>query len=280
MFLKVTDLIKPGNTALFLARFFCWVLKTVGPRKEVAKKNIELVFPGISDDKRDEILAKSYENMVWTGIEFLALHGNPSAAGSWFVENKGVEHIDKALLEKRGVILLTAHIGNWELAAWAIASRYGGVAAIARSSDSMFQRELIAELRDASGIKIIDKKEPMTRALGIIKKNGILGLLSDQHGGSEGIDVPFFGVETKTVTGIAVFAYLTGAAILPVNVTRVAPFKLKLEIEEPLKWEKKASRDDTIYDITKKTNEVLERMVRRYPEQWLWQHRRFRELEK
>lgn len=277
LFLKFAHLIKPGRRANILAALFIWLIKFIGPRKKVARENVEIVFPGISEEEREKIVAESYESMIWTGIELLALHKDPSIFDEWVEYVGGLEYMKEALEKGKGVVIVAAHIGNWEFAnIWL--GKQANTAAIVRESDSLFQRELIAELRSQGKVHLIDKKEPMTRALAYLKKNGVLGIMSDQHAGGEGIKAPFFGHEIGTVIGPAVFAYLTGATILPLTFSRVAPFKNKIMIEAPIPWTKGPDRDSTVREITILVNQALEKQILRAPGQWLWQHRRFREI--
>ncbi|NLV82516.1 MAG: lysophospholipid acyltransferase family protein [Synergistaceae bacterium] len=275
--LKLAHLIKPGWRANSLAALLIWLIKLIGPRKKVARENIEIAFPGITKENRDKLVAQSYESMIWTGIELLALHKDPSQFDEWVEHISGLEYMKEALEKGKGVIVVASHIANWEFAnIWL--GKQANTAAIVRESDNLFQRELIAELRSPGKVHLIDKKEPMTRALSYLKKNGVLGLMSDQHAGEEGIKVPFFGHETGTVIGPAVFAYLTGATILPFTFFRVAPFRTKIMLEPPIVWKKGPDRDRTIREITILVNKALEKQVLRSPGQWLWQHRRFREI--
>ena len=276
--LRFADTIKPGIWTRSIAEILSFTLRLIAPREKTALKNIETVFPGISSSKKEDILAASYENMVWTGLELMSLHKNPELIKEYVVEEEGVEHLKNALARNKGAILISCHIGNWELsAAWG--AQLCNMAAIARSADNEIHREIIEELRKAENTWIIDKTEPMTRVLGHIKNKGAIGLLSDQHAGNEGIVVPFFGRETGTVKGAGVFAYLTGAPIIPYMAERIAPFKLKIKVYPEVKWEKGPDRDSTIKDITVLCNSALEQMIRDNPGQWLWQHRRFREME-
>jgi len=276
-FIKFAEMIKPGWRANCLANVLLLPLKLIGPRRKVAEKNIELVFPEKTPAERKRILYKSYDNMVWTGIEMLAWQKDPSMIDKWVAEVEGRENIEKAFAEGRGIIVLSAHVGNWEHAAAWIGRNYKAFGVV-RHSDSQFQKELINTLRETSGLRILGKEEPMVRALGILRRNEMLGLLSDQHGGKEGIEVPFFGQNTSTVQGAAVFAWLTGAPVIPVQGLRLAPFRFKIIIGQPIKWEKGPDRAACIRKLTELANKELEKMIRRAPEQWLWQHRRFREL--
>lgn len=275
--LKIADWVEPGAKANFIAGTVLPPLKLIGPRKAMARKNIELVFPGISERERERLVSESYDSMVWTGIELLALHKDPGQINKWVEAVEGRKYLDKALEKGKGVIFISAHISNWEVnGAWV--GSMGNAATVARMADNAVLNDFIAELRKADNLRIIDKKEPMTHALGVLKKNGLLGLITDQHAGGEGITVPFFGCDTGTVKGPAVMAWLTGAEILPIQSIRLAPFRFKVIIDEPIKWTKGPDRDAAIRDITISCNRALERIVRRAPGQWLWQHRRFREI--
>lgn len=271
--------IQPGWSANAAAATFLAILKTIKPRADVARQNIAIAFPGKSQQEREKILSESYENMIWTGLEFFAWQKNPACIKNWIVEVEGEHHLDAAREAGKGTIIMTPHLGNWELEAAWLAQYHGPITAIVRHSDSPFQKELIESLRRISGLKTMDKREPMTRAVGILKRNESLGILPDQHGGSEGIMVPFFGVETSTVAGPAVFAVLTKAPIISVQIIRLAPFRFKIIIDAPLEWTKGPDRDTTIRDLTITVNKQVEKMIKRAPGQWLWQHRRFREIE-
>lgn len=275
--LKIAHLIKPGWRANFIAALLIFLIKLIDPRKKVARENIRLVFPNISKEEEEKILSESYESMVWTGIELLALHRDPSKFEDWIEYVGGLEYLNEAFAKGKGAICVATHMANWEFAnIWM--GKQGEAASIVRESDSSFQKELIAELRSIGNVKLIDKKEPMTRALSYLKKNGILGIVADQHAGEEGIKVPFFGYETGSVVGPAVFAYLTGATLLPFTFYRVEPFKIRIFFDSPIIWEKGTNRDSTIKEITTLVNKAIEKQILLAPGQWLWQHRRFREI--
>jgi len=275
-FINFAKTIKPGWRANLLANALLLPLKIIGPRRTVAKKNIKLAFPEKTPSEQRHILYKSYENMVWTGIEMLAWQKDPSAIEKWVVEIEGQEHIEEAFGSGKGIIVLSAHVGNWEHAAAWIGRVYNAFGVV-RHSDSPFQKELINTLRQTSGLRILGKEESMIRAVNILKRNEMLGLLSDQHGGYEGINVPFFGQMTSTVQGAAVFAWLTGAPVIPLQSIRLAPFRFKIIIGQPIKWERGRDRKTSVHELTVLANKELEKMIRRAPGQWLWQHRRFRE---
>jgi len=266
-----------GWRAKALAACLAVPLKLAGPRAAVAMKNIDIVFPELSPAEKRKILRESYDNLVWTCIETLAQQRDPASRQTWVHEVEGSEYFEAAMKEGKGIIGLAAHIGNWELAASILAS-YVPITAVIRNPDNSFYCELVEATRESSGIKTLDKRAPMIRGVSALRRGEVFGIMPDQHGGNEGIVVPFFGVKTSTLPGPAVFAYLTGAPIIPIQLTRLAPFKFKMIIDQPIEWKKLKDRESTIMDITVKANRCIEKMILRAPGQWLWQHRRFREI--
>lgn len=274
--LSALKAIKPGRRAAALVRFAAGCAELTQPRRSVAEKNLELVFPGISKERKAQLLKECYESLAWTGAELFGWQDNPELINEWTVKVEGRNYIDDALKLGKGVLFLTAHIGNWEHAAAWIGRNYGSYG-IAQHNKSPFQKELIGRLRAASGLKVIGKEEPMTRIVSVLKKNGLVGIVSDQHAGGDGIQVPLFGKAVSTAQGLAVFSWLTKAPIIPGRSIRLAPYRFKMQFLPPIAWEKLATREETLYDISRRANEVIEKWVLDTPGQWLWLHKRFKE---
>ena len=269
--------IRPGWRANALAGLLIFIIKALGIRKKVALRNIGICFPGKTQREREEILSESYSSMVWTGVEVLGWQKDPSLIDRMAAEVTGREYIDEALAAGHGAILFSAHIGSWEFGAAWFARNYH-CHGIVRHSDSAFQRELIEEMREASGLATISKDASMKRVITLLRGNGVLALLADQFGGDEGIPAPFFGRVTSTPAGPAVFSVLTGAPMIPILVRRIAPFKFSIEISKPLPApDKSLSRKEAVAELTALMNREYEKMITEDPGQWLWQHRRFRE---
>lgn len=278
-FMAFARTIRPGFRANLLAKPLIALIKTLGIRKDVARRNIMFCFPEKSRAERAKILSESYENMIWTGVELLAWQKDPSMIERMVEKAEGLEHIEEALKAGKGAVVFSAHLGNWELAAAWVARHYPFYGVV-RHSDSPFQRELIETLRERAGLRTISKDASMMRVITILKKNEIFGALADQHGGGgDGIPAPFFGIETPTAPGPAAFSVLTGAPMIPFSIRRIAPFRFTVKAGAPLAGPGKGkSRDEAIKEMAAKMNAEFEKMIREAPGQWLWQHRRFREI--
>jgi KDO2-lipid IV(A) lauroyltransferase len=263
---------RPGATGYCLAAFLRFLLRLVPVRKKVASRNLEIILPENTPHERRRVLRGTYDNLVWLGIEFLALRRNPGDVLKW-VEVENPEALD----DNVGGILLACHVGNWELAAaWAAQSGHK-ITVISRDYKKAGELDVIEEIRLNAGVRLLITSGSMTKAVSILRRNEFLAITPDQYGGSDGLGVPLFGLETSTVQGPAVFAYLTKKPIIPVFTHRIAPFRHVIRLGSPIEWEDTGDRDKTIYGITRKVNEAVEQIILEAPDQWLAQHRRFRE---
>ena len=265
--------LRPGIRSKSIALPLTLLLRGVAPRRGVARQNYDIVLPLLSAEEKERMLSGTYSHLVWTALEFIMLQRDPAQVLEW-TDVEGEEY----LRESDGAILLTGHVGNWELTAAWIAQAGYPVTGIVRESDDPSERGLIHEMRSRVGVRSLSKSAPMTRAVSLLKRGELLGILPDQHGGRDGIEVPFFGVKTSTSPGAAVFAYLTRRPLIPVFSQRISPCRHKIRFGPPLEWEKLGSRDETVADITRKVNGVMEQMVLEAPDQWLAQHKRFKEV--
>lgn len=278
LFKIATACMRPGVSSECLIKTFAALLNGVGPRREIALRNFEIAFPESDEQQRRAWVRQSYEHLVRMGAECVMLQKNPQQVLEWVTECRGVEWLEKAAADGRGAILVAGHLGNWELgASWVAQRGYAPITGIVRHSQDPREKSLVDQLRNKLGTKTLSKDAPMTRAAGLLRRGEFLGIMVDQHGGSAGIPAPFFGLTTSTSPGAAVFAWLTGAPLIPLYAARVAPCRFEVEVSPPIEWTKAQGRDAAISDITRKINEAMEKMVRAIPGQWLCQHRRFRE---
>jgi KDO2-lipid IV(A) lauroyltransferase len=266
-------MVRPGFVANVMAFFFNGILRICPIRKKVAERNLEIALPDRTPQERRGILWKTYDHLVWLGIEFAALQRDPAQAARW-VDVEKPETLDDSV----GGILLACHVGNWELAASWAAQTGHKITAIVRDSEDTGERDTIEYMRMNAGVNCIPRTSPMTKALSILRRNEFLAIMPDQYGGEHCPKVPLFGIPTPTSEGAAVFAYLTKKPLLPIYTHRVAPFRHVIRFGNPIAWNDEGNRDRTIYGIIVAINREIERIIRDAPDQWLAQHRRFRDL--
>lgn len=238
--------------------------------------NLALAYPESSEGFRKDILRQVYRHLSWMTAEYLALQENPANSLTWVCSAEGENHLEEALKARKGVVILTGHLGNWELlAAWLCQSGYP-LTAIVRDPDDPDYAEAISEFRSRVGLKILPKNANMKAAVDLLRKGGFLGILADQLAGRhEGLEVPFMGHKARTFTGAASLAILAGCPIVPVFSYRVSPFNHRVLIFPPVTVPESGDRKERILELTLRCNQVIEEAIRKEPGQWLWLHRRW-----
>jgi KDO2-lipid IV(A) lauroyltransferase len=189
-----------------------------------------------------------------------------------WIRYEGYEHFAEAMRRGRGVLFATAHLGNWELSAFAHALLSRPMSVIARPLDNRRIDELMTRRRTLSGNTIIDKREFARPILQALRENQAVGILVDQNASPEnGTFVNFFGVPACAFTGFAKLAARSGAAVIPgFALWSERERRYVLRFDPPLEITGDEAAD------TARIQQHLEEVIRHYPDQWLWIHRRWR----
>jgi Kdo2-lipid IVA lauroyltransferase/acyltransferase len=189
------------------------------------------------------------------------------------VRLEGDEHLRTAVAQGRGVLILTAHYGNWELLAAAHGLSGLPLSIVIRPLDHPLLDELAARFRRRSGAELIIKRQAVREVLQALRRQRMVGILLDQNATrEEGVFVPFFGVLASTSKGLAVLALRTGAPVVPVVLRRDPDGRHCVDVGAPIP----PPPDRDVATYTARFNQVLEATIRRAPEQWLWMHARWR----
>jgi len=251
-------------------------LGLISPRKEVALENIAVLYPEKELKWRKQFLKEVYRHLSWSVSEYMSLMKDPSLVKNWVKEVSGEEYLDELKDRGRGAIVLTGHIGNWEiLAAWLCARGYP-LQAITRDPNNRAVADLTNECRTSVGLVTIPKNRVLSAARSA-KKGNFVGILADQDGGRTGITLPFWDKACSTVTGPAVLSLTADVPIVPVFSYRLRPFEHRVVVRPPISTGVGGlSREDLITEITLRCNRELEKAIEHYPHQWLWLHRRWR----
>lgn len=265
-----------GWRASLVSGTLSMALDIISPRKDVALENISVLFPEKGLKWRKKFLKEVYRHLSWSVSEYLSLMKDPSLVKSWVKEVSGEEYLMELQAQGRGTIILTGHIGNWEiLAAW-LCTRGYPLQAISRDPNNKAVADLTNECREAVGLVTIPKNRVLSAARSA-RKGNFIGILADQDGGRNGIELPFWGKECSTVTGPAVLSLTADVPIIPVFSYRLRPFEHRVVIGPPIKTAfGELSRTERIKAITLKCNRELEKAIEPFPHQWLWLHRRWR----
>ena len=243
----------------------------------IAIHNLTRSFPEKSLDEILRIIKSSYASFALIFVEFLQiLYLNRDNLHHW-VSVEGLNHYEKACREGKGVILFTAHFGNWEMGNAALAILSKPPIFMARTLDSAFLEEITTYARSTLGIGNIHKKNVMHAILSQLRKGEAIKLLIDQNvAAREGVFINFFGRPACATAGIALMALHTGAAVLPIFTTRMPDGRYLTEIGPPVETVNTGDREQDVQTNTQNYNSIIEDHVRKYPGQWLWLHQRWK----
>jgi KDO2-lipid IV(A) lauroyltransferase len=246
--------------------------------REVVKANLSLAFP-----EKDPAWIKStagacFENIAMIGCEIPYLLYAPLEKLLKITRFHNLENLLQAQSQGKGLIGLTGHIGNWEWCNVLLgAAGYRGTV-IARPLDNPSLDQLVNQWRSRSGQTIVSKEATARILLRALKSGQGVAILLDQNTDwYEGIWASFFGRPASTSHGVAQLALLTGAPVVPIYCFRAEDGAFDIFCHEPLPILRSGDRTNDIWDNTQQYNDVLEKIIRRAPAQWLWQHRRWKD---
>jgi Kdo2-lipid IVA lauroyltransferase/acyltransferase len=249
----------------------------LGIRARVVEAQVAFAFPALSRDAVRAVALESYRNLGRTSVQAALMeHRTPAELIALFDQVDGWEHLEAARAQGRGVLLVTGHLGNWELGGSYFAARGVPMDAIARHmSNRLFERYL-TRVRERFGVQVIFDEQAVRQMPRSIKANRVIGSLSDQGVlGLASTYVPFFGRLAKTPRGPAVFALRLRVPMVFTVAVRQPTGAYRLIIE-PIQVPDSGDREaDTVAVVTDYTAR-LEHWVRQYPGQYFWQHRRWK----
>ena len=246
-------------------------------RRRIALANVAQAFPELSVAERRRVARHGWQHLGMTVIELARLLARPLEATLSEMTLDGLEHLQLAMAEQRGALMLSAHLGNWEyLSASARLTGYP-LSIVVRPLDSPALDAVAAGMRLKTGAELIDKRGALRPVLEALRRQRLVGVLLDQNAARrESVFVPFFGHVASTSRSLALLSIRTGAPIVPIFTAREAPGRHRVVIEPPLPRPTVNDPEQAIVEMTARCNQIIEAAIRKTPEQWLWAHDRWR----
>jgi KDO2-lipid IV(A) lauroyltransferase len=258
---------------LAFAVYWCF-----GRLRRVGERNLELALPELSFKARKKILRRVYIHLGWQLVEFCRMTRYTSENTRDWMRTEGLDHYLAAKARGKGVLIITGHLGVWELSSFYHSLMGHPMGMIIRNLDNGRLDEYVNGIRCLHGNFVISKDDFGRGLLKAIHAGGTVGILMDTNmTPPQGEFVPFFGIDACTGTGLAHIARQTGAAVLPGFMfwepgERRYVLRFGPEVEMP----RTASRAADILEGTRRSTAAIESWIRRYPDQWLWIHRRWK----
>lgn len=254
--------------------------RLIGNHRRRSLKNLARVFgEERSPHELERIATAMFENFFRSGFECVAYSHLPAVEKKEYVQIIGKEKLDEALGLGRGVIALTAHMGNFLILMTRLALEGYDIDLLVKKMKDKKVEQRLQKLREEFSLNTIyvnPKIQAAKSSLEALKNNHVLVLLGDQKQGEGGVDITFFGMPAKAAAGPISLSISTGAPVLPMFMVR-NPDQIThtLVIDAPLELTRTGSKKKDIEINAQKYTDVIQSYVEKYPDQWIWNHKRW-----
>jgi KDO2-lipid IV(A) lauroyltransferase len=248
-------------------------------RHKIVISNLDIAFGNkLTASDKEDLSKKIFGNIGMTIAEMARFPVTDAEELYKIISAKGTEAIQEAIDYGKGALLVGSHFGNWELMAAYVSARGFPVDFLIRGQHNKLVDDYLASLRRSMGVRVIhsEKSGGMKEIIRAIKQNRQIAIASDQHAGSQGIIIKFFGRLVSVPRAPAVLSVRTGAPIITGHMLRNPDNTHSCKFEPPLYPNLDADRDEEILRLTKIYTGRIEDAIRKQPELWLWTHRRFK----
>lgn len=231
---------------------------------------------GLSRQEADKLIHRLFSHLGLMLAEFLYTPALTAEKIASHITVEGLENLRRAVDRGRGVVLLTAHLGNWEWMGTALAHAGFPMTTIAKPQPNAQFTRILNEYRAMAGLEVFNRgTSDMFKVVRALKNGKVLGFLADQDGGREGVFVDFLGKKASTPLGPAILANKYGASIVPAFTFRCPEGGHRVVIDPPFEFEHSGDVGQDLYRNTAKMAKIIEDRIRAHPEGWLWFQRRW-----
>lgn len=265
------------------ARGFAWLIHRIDKRhRQVARANLHHAFPGrYSEAQLAALIRAVYRHFCLMLVEILFLPRLAHQA-NWrrFMRYRSEAEARRMVdlwLSGRPVLMLSGHFGNWEVSSYVLGLLGIAFCGIARPLDNPHLDAWLRRFREAQGQKILAKKGDFDEMQKVLARGGVIGTLADQDAGQRGLYVNFFNRPASTHKAVALLALEHNVPIAVIAAARLeGPLRYLAMVEDVIYPEDYADRPDAVKAITQRYTRALENLIRQYPEQYFWVHRRWK----
>ena len=246
-------------------------------RKDVTIKNLKMAFPDYSEKEIRKIAIGTYKSFSITLIETLYI---PHISKTDMVNSlkcSNIDLIDRKIKEKKATLILSAHFGNWEYLSASLALQLNyPLNMLIKVQRNPYVTEFMDKARTKWSNVVIPLGTAVRQIFKALYENKIVIMAADQRGNVDGIRIEFLGISSAVYSGPAVFALKTNADIIIAISVRQPDYSYKVEIAELPLNDLPDNNDAKVEEICRRYLNFLEKLIRQYPEQWLWMHKRWK----
>jgi KDO2-lipid IV(A) lauroyltransferase len=246
--------------------------------RNIAKVNLDLAYENtLTMKEKERIIKECYLNLGLSLVDFVKNQGISREELLSKIRLKNEHILKEALKEKKKIILITAHYGNWELLPLSLAAIFAPLTGVGRKLDTDSMDAILKQNREQFDIQMLDKKGAMKDMISVLKQNRLLGLLVDQNTSEkEGILVDFFNKPVRHTPSAAILSRRFDALIIPAFITTEDHKTYILTFYEAFVTEKTENKEKDILDSVQKQAKITEEVIRNKPQEWFWLHKRWK----
>ncbi len=245
--------------------------------RRIARCNLKFTHPQWSEDHIRKLTLGIFQNMGITVLEICQMTCFSKENILQKVRIRGKENLLNTIKSPKGVIMISAHIGNWEMCHLFLSSYIHKSQVVVTKKQPYIIERIIHKLRTSTGNTMINKKGAMTKLVRTLRKGKMIGLLIDQATSrTEGVDVTFFGRNTYATHAASLLAARYNCPVLPVYCIRESDAELTVIVEPPLQLHKTDDVHSNLHTNTQIMTDSVEKMISLYPKQWLWVYKRWK----
>lgn len=242
--------------------------------RKYVKENLKAIFPEKSSREIRRIRIRMARNFAKYLVDFFRFEKFDISYIKKNISIENINYFDEAISKNKGVIILTAHLGNWELGGVVVALLGYLFWVVALPHKEKKVNDFFNFQRESKGIKVIPLGRAVRKSLDILKNNGLLALAGDRDFTGKGLIMDFFGKPAIFPEGPAALSLKTGASIVPGFMLRNPDDTFTLRIEKPIEFSSTGKKDEDMKQLMEKYVKIFEQYIRRYPDQW-YMFRRF-----
>ncbi len=259
----------PLRGAYFLASLFGQIFYLLAWRdRRFVKANLRVILPGSSQAQLRKISRKVFRNFAKYLADFFRLEEIDRQFIDKNIKLENLHYFDQALARKQGVIVLTAHLGNWELGGVVMARLGYPIWAVALPHKNKKVNDFFDAQRSRQGIKVVAMGKAVRSCITEIRNNHMVALVGDRDFTEKGMVVDFFGKPTHFAEGPAALSLMTGAPIVPGFMLRNPDNSFTLRIEKPIEFTPSGNKAKDLEDLVGIYRDIFQEYIRKYPEQW------------
>jgi Kdo2-lipid IVA lauroyltransferase/acyltransferase len=272
-----------SNLPIKASKFICDMIAKFAysvnkKHKKIAFANLDLVYgDSLSFERKNEIVRNSYQNSVYSLYEFIVNQTLDLEGFEKKLKLINEHYIADAIKNGRKIILITAHYGNWEFGNTYIPLKYGPTTMVGRPMNNQYLNDELDDTRTKNNTQMLTKKDASRGLVKALKDGRILGLVIDQHY-RNGLEVEFLGQKVKQTDSTSRLAVKFDALIIPMFFVMKEFDKYEAIFCEPIDYKDFENKEDNILALTQAQADVMSKQIYTLPDQWFWQHSRFKKF--